>query len=559
MRHFFHPKLLDTLHGYSLKTFTSDAISGVLVGIIALPLAMAFAIASGVPPQAGLVTAIIAGFLISLLGGSRVAIGGPTGAFIVLIYETVRQYGVEGLLICTIMAGILLFLMGLFRMGSLVRFIPYPLITGFTSGIAVLIMLTQLKDFFGMTFSQNEAGFFSTIKALFQNIGTINPVTLFLSLACFFAIAFWPKKLARLLPAPIVILILATAVTGSLNLPVATIGSTFGGIPDTLPSISLPAFNVDTFQFLLSPAITIALLGAIESLLCAVVADTMIDDEHNPDQELMAQGIANIVTPFFGGLPATGAIVRTATNIRNGGKTPIAGMIHSLTILFVMLLAAPLAKYVPLAVLSAILIVMAMRMADWSEFGKLRLYPRSDAIVFILTFLLTVFFNLTVAVEAGMIVACILFIRRMSVQADVKVEPMKQTIQEEDALTHEIREYVASIEDVLVFRISGALFFGAAQKLKIIANSLKQHPKVLILQMGRAISLDATTLLVMDEIIRKSRTEGARILICGLNEHSELIMRRAHMLEKISDENILPNLQAALARAQEILNKKARN
>lgn len=556
MRHFFHPKILDALRGYSFKTFTADASSGALVGIIALPLAMAFAIASGVKPEAGLVTAIIAGFLISVFGGSRVAIGGPTGAFIVLIFGIVQQYGVEGLLICTIMAGILLFLMGLFRLGSVIRFIPYPLITGFTAGIAVLIMLSQLKDFFGMSFGQNEAGFFATLKALYQNIHTINPVTVALSSVCFVAIAFWPKKLARILPGPIVVLVLATIVTGSFDLPVATIGSTFGGIPNTLPAFQLPTFNVNTFQFLLGPAITLALLGAIESLLCAVVADTMIDDEHNPDQELMAQGIANIVTPFFGGLPATGAIVRTATNIRNGGKTPVAGIIHSITILLVMLLAAPLAKYVPLAVLSAILIVMAMRMADWGEFSRLRLYPRSDAIVFLLTFLLTVIFNLTVAVEAGMIVACVLFIRHMSVQSDVKVEPMKEKVTKEDAVTHEVKEYVEPIEDVLVFRISGALFFGAAQKLKIIAKSLKQHPKVLILQMGRAISLDATTLLVMDELIRKSRAEGAIIILCGLNEHSEVVMRRARMLEKISDENILPDLSSALNRAREVLKKE---
>lgn len=553
MRHIFHPKILDALRGYSFKTFTADAGSGALVGIIALPLAMAFAIASGVKPEAGLITAIIAGFLISVFGGSRVAIGGPTGAFIVLIFETVQQYGVEGLIICTIMAGILLFLMGLFRMGSIIRFIPYPLITGFTAGIAVLIMLSQLKDFFGMSFGQNEAGFFATLKALYQNIHTINPVTVVLSILCFIAIAFWPKKLARILPGPIVVLVLATLVTGIFSLPVATIGSTFGGIPSALPTFKLPVFDANTFQFLLSPAITIALLGAVESLLCAVVADTMIDDEHNPDQELMAQGIANIVTPFFGGLPATGAIVRTATNIRNGGKTPVAGIVHSITILLIMLLAAPLAKYVPLAVLSAILIVMAMRMADWGEFSRLRLYPRSDAIVFLLTFLLTVIFNLTVAVEAGMIVACVLFIRHMSVQSDVKVEPMKEKVKKEDAVTHEVKEYVEPIEDVLVFRISGALFFGAAQKLKIITKSLKQHPKVLILQMGRAISLDATTLLVMDDLIRKSRAEGATIIICGLNEHSEVVMRRAHMLEKISDENILPDLSSALDRARKLL------
>ncbi len=560
----FQPKLWTCLRNYNLKVFQADLLAGITVGIIALPLAMAFAIASGVTPEAGLITAVIAGFLTSFFGGSRVAIGGPTGAFIVIVLGIVNQYGLSNLLICTIMAGVILFIMGLTRMGSLVRYIPYPLISGFTTGIAVLIFLSQMKDFLGLNVKV-DPGLIGTLTSLSPHIAELHWPTLIMAGGCLLGIYLWPKKVARFFPGTIAMLIIATVVTAlfnsSMDLGIATIGSRFHGIPQAIPPMRIPDFSLETFQHLLAPAITIALLGAIESLLCAVVADGMIDDEHDPDQELMAQGIANIVTPLFGGIPATGAIARTAANIRNGGRTPVAGMIHALVLLSIILAAAPLAKHVPLAVLSAILITVAFNMADLKEIRYLREYPKSDIIVYLLTFLLTIIFDLTVAVEVGMIVACVLFIKRMSEQAGVEEQiiPMKMFYDNPnnpETPADPTAPLMEPLTDVLVVRITGAMFFGAAQKLKNVLLYLKREPKVVIIKMRQVISLDATTLVIMEEIITKCMNKGIAVIICCLQPQPHLVLKRAKVLERLPPENICLDLEKAIDRAGEILEAK---
>ena len=557
----FHPKLWDCLRNYNLKVFQADVMAGLTVGIIALPLAMAFAIASGVKPEAGLITAIIAGFLTSFFGGSRVAIGGPTGAFIVIVLGIVTQYGVPNLLICTIMAGVILFLMGLTRMGALIRYIPYPLISGFTAGIAVLIFLSQIKDFLGLKMTV-EPGLLGTISSLAPHIQELHWPTFIMAAACLAGIYLWPKRIARFFPGTIAMLVIATAATAlfndSMGLGIATIGSQFNGIPQNLPPMQIPTINIETFKYLLAPAITIALLGAIESLLCAVVADGMIDDEHDPDQELMAQGIANIITPLFGGIPATGAIARTAANIRNGGRTPVAGIIHAGVLLVIILAAAPLAKHVPLPVLSAILITVAFNMADWRELKYLFRFPKSDITVYLTTFILTIIFDLTVAVEAGMIIACVLFIKRMSEQAGVEEQiiPMKMFYDNPNnpaTPSGPTASMVEPLTDVLVVRVTGAMFFGAASKLKNVLLYLKREPLVVIIKMQQVISLDATTLIILDEIIEKCLARGIAVVVCSLQPQPRLALKRAKILEKLPPENICADLDCAIARAEKII------
>jgi SulP family sulfate permease len=409
----FRPRLLEMYGEYTVARLRTDILSGITVGILALPLAIAFAIASGMTPESGIYTAIIAGFIISLLGGSRVQIGGPTGAFIVIVYGIVVNYGVANLLICTLMAGVMLLAMGLLRMGTWIRFIPVSVISGFTKGIAVLILLSQVKDFLGLTTDKLPAEFFAQIKVLWHSLNTINWHTVGLSIACLILILAWPKKW-RLLPSPIVALVFGTLVVAGLDLPVETIGSKFGGIPQSLPTFAFPELSLETLRHLVAPAIAIALLGAIESLLSATVADNMIDDRHNPNQELIAQGIANIVAPLFGGFCATGAIARTSTNVRMGAFGPIAGIVHALTLLGIILVAAPLAKHVPLAALSAILVVVAWNMGEWGHFGEMRRYTMNYRAILLATFVLTVVFDLTVAVEVGMVMAALFFITRIS-------------------------------------------------------------------------------------------------------------------------------------------------
>jgi SulP family sulfate permease len=496
----FRPRLLDALEGYDRTRFFKDLGAGATVGIVALPLAMAFAIASGLKPEAGIWTAIIAGFLISLLGGSAVQIGGPAGAFIVIVYGIVERYGVANLLISTACAGVLLFAAGLFGLGRLVRFVPLSIVVGFTNGIAVLILLSQLKDMLGLTVAKMPADVFSQLHEMALQIGTFNPYAFALGLACVLGLAVWPMLLrneskaghavqrlaARMarsravqvgarLPGPIVALVTLTLVSWGFELPVETIGTRFGGIPEGAPTFALPDFSWETVKQLFTPTLTIALLGAIESLLCARVADQLSGrPRHDPNQELMAQGIANLVTPFFGGMPATGTIARTVTNIRSGGSSPIAGIVHAVTLMVVVLLAAPLARHVPLAVLAGILVFVGLNMGEWREFtpGQLRHFSRHYRLLMLGTFFLTVVFDLTVAVQVGIVLACALFVRRMSELFSVELVTMQPP--------------------VLTYRLYGAMFFGAAAKLDEAVNAAESAPR------GMTVVLDATHLIYLD-------------------------------------------------------------
>lgn len=546
---YFRPRLIDALRGYDKARFSTDVIAGITVGIIALPLAIAFAIASGAKPEAGIFTAIIAGFIISALGGSRVQIGGPTGAFIVIVYGIIMQYGYANLLICTMMAGVMLVAMGLTRMGNLIRFFPRPLIIGFTNGIAVLIILSQVKEFFGLQIEVMPADFIHKLQAIYHAASTVDVITLLLAASSALIIWFYPKTWGQKLPSPIVVLVLGTVVAALFNLPVETIGTRFGGIPQSLPVFDPPEFTFATLRHLMAPAMTIALLGAIESLLSAAVADGMIDDKHDPNQELVAQGIANIVTPFFGGLPATGAIARTATNVRSGATSPIAGIVHALTLLIVVLVAAPLATYIPLATLSAILLVVAINMGEWEGFRTLRKYPVSDSAVLVVTFLLTVIFGLTVAVEIGMFIAVFFFIKRITELTHVSVAEESPQIDDSEATL--MRKAVP--KGVVIYRVFGALFFGAADKLETILQQSNVGPDVLVLKMHEVISMDASALHTLEHLVGKLHKRGKHLILCGPHTQSYFLMHQAGFFEKIGQENVVANLDDALKRARELL------
>jgi SulP family sulfate permease len=525
----FRPKLVDTLKNYSAGTFFSDLAAGLTVGIVALPLAMAFAIAAGVKPEAGIFTAVIAGFLISALGGTKVAIGGPTGAFIVILYGIYAKYGAENLAICTIMAGVILFIMGAARLGTMIKFIPYPVTMGFTSGIAVLIFSTQIKDFFGLSIEKVPSDFVEKMRSLGEHAGTFQSPTIALAAASLGIILFWPKSL--------------------FQVPVETIGSKFGGIPQALPHPHLPALSWENIQHLFQPATTIALLAAIESLLCAVVADGMIDDRHDSNQELMAQGIANIVSPLFGGIAATGAIARTATSIKCGARTPIAGMIHAVTLLVIVLAAAPLAKFIPLATLSAVLVNVALNMGEWHNFKRLPKWPRSDAVVFVTAFSLTVVIDLTVAVEIGMVLAAVLFIKRVSETTQITaVDEISETEGTQHSLVgKEIPK------GVMIYRIFGSFFFGAADKLETALKRAGQEPDVLILRLRKVLAIDATGLNALEDLYEKLHARGKHLVLSGPHTQPLFMMDKAGFLDRLGRENTCANIELALARAREIL------
>ncbi len=548
---FFHPKLLDTLPGYNRALFASDLAAGITVGIVALPLAIAFAIASGVKPEAGIFTAIIAGMIISALGGSRVQIGGPTGAFIVIVYGIVMQYGLANLLICTIMAGFMLLLMGMFKLGSLIKFIPRPLVLGFTNGIAVLIALSEVKDFLGLKTASLPAEFSQKITALYQALPSFDLLTIALATLSMLLIIFYPRAWARHLPAPIAALALGTAAVAVFSLPVETIGTKFGGIPQGLPAFAMPEFTFATMHHLFAPSLTIALLGAIESLLSATVADGMINDRHDPNQELIAQGIANIVTPFFGGIPATGAIARTATNVRAGAYSPISGIVHSLTLLLIILVAAPLARHIPLATLAAILMVVAYNMGEWDAFGTLKRYPLGDNVVFLLAFTLTVVFDLTVAVEVGMIMAALFFIRRITDLTHVSVAD--ESPHEDDSAEALSRKAVP--QGVLIYRIYGALFFGAADKLETILQQQHALPEVLILKMDEVITMDSSALHTLESMHNKLHSHGKQLILCGAHTQPYFLMQQAGLFDRIGRDNVTDSLENALLRARQLVEK----
>lgn len=547
----FRPKLFDTLPGYGRAAFTQDFSAGITVGVLALPLAMAFAIASGMSPTAGIWTAIVAGFLIAALGGSHVQIGGPTGAFIPIVYAIVADYGVQSLLIATMMSGVLLFAMGAFRLGNMIRFIPVSVVIGFTNGIAVVIFLSQIKDFLGLSIDTLPGEFFGKMEVLFGALGTMDGPTVAVAIASLAVLLSWNRVATRVawmrrLPGPLAVLIIATAVNALFQMPVDTIGSRFGGIPQELPPIGLPDLSLGTLGKLIAPAVTIALLGAIESLLSARVADTLIDNRHDPNQELMAQGIANIAAPLFGGFAATGAIARTATNIRTGGRTPVAGMVHSLVLLAVVLALAPLASHIPLATLSAIVVIVSVNMGEWHAFSwkELKRYSAQYRLILLGTFFVTVVFDLTLAVELGMALASLFFIYRMSDLTRI------ERIRLEDHYGVVALSRPDGTPRILAYRVFGSLFFGAANKLENLMLMQDGHPDVVILDMEKVINIDTTGLDALQTLHRTLQKRGAELILCDLNAQPASIVARSGFGDALGEGRVVANLTEALLRAQ---------
>ena len=547
MAFFFRPKLLDSLKGYTREHLGTDIAAGITVGVVALPLAMAFAIASGLKPEAGLFTAIIAGFIISVLGGSKVQIGGPAGAFIVIVYGILERYGLSNLIVATAASGVLLFIMGLLKLGNLIRFIPIAVVIGFTNGIAVLIMLSQAKDFLGLKVTGMPADFFGMLRTLHEALPTFQAPAFGLALGSLILIVMWQRffsnlantapaqgfqRILQIVPGSIVALVFATWAAQAMNLPVETIGSKFGGIPSELPRLVWPEFSLANLQHLSMPIITLTLLGAIESLLCARIADGLIDDRHNPNQELMAQGVANFVTPFFGGMPATGTIARTVTNVKSGGRSPIAGMVHALTLLLVVWVAAPLANHIPLATLAAILMFVAWNMGEWHAFTDLKQFRIPYRITLLAVFLLTVMVDLTVAVEFGLFAACITFIYRISNLS--RVEPLND--KDTAKLTHQ--EGLVS-----AYRFYGALFFGAVKLVEAIEDKLPQ--KALVLDLKNLIYIDSSGIDALMALARICQKKQVRLIICGLNHQPLDIARRTGFLA-LAGQNVLPDYDSGL-------------
>ena len=548
----FRPKLLDCLPGYNRAQFGKDLAAGITVGVLALPLAMAFAIASGCSPTAGIWTAIVAGLLTSALGGSRVQIGGPTGAFIPIVYGIVAAHGFANLMGATILAGVMLLAMGIARMGQLIRFIPVTVVIGFTNGIAVVIFLAQIKDFFGLRIDNLPAEFFHRIKTLAAYAHTVDLPTLALSSACFIFLLSYNRlaqyvAVMRRAPGPLAVLIVGTLAAWLLELPVETIGSRFHGIPQELPAFGLPELSIHDFGKLISPAITIALLGAIESLLSARVADAQIDDRHDPNQELIAQGLSNIAAPLFGGFAATGAIARTTTNVRTGGRTPFAGIVHAGVLLAIVLVAAPLASYVPLATLSAIVMVVAINMGEWHEFRELKRFSWNYRIILLSTFFVTVLFDLTIAVELGMVLASLFFIYRMSELTRIERRPLREEASEPRFL------YPDGTMRVTAWQLFGSLFFGAVNKLEELLDPAAGHPEVVILDMTRLIQLDTTGLEGLENLRDKLAKRGCTLLVCGLNSQPGSLLERSGFIEHLGDANVCPDLSHALQRAYVLL------
>ena len=536
--------------GYDRPRLTRDILAGVVVGIVALPLALAFAIASGVPPERGLFTAIVAGFLISFLGGSRVQIGGPTGAFVVIVYGIVARFGYEGLVICTLMAGVILIALGFSRLGGLIKFIPHPVVTGFTSGIAVIIFTSQLPDFFGLDTGALPAEFIEKIRALAAAFPSLDPSTTLLAVGTVVFLAYWPR-VSRMVPGPFVAMVLGTAIVAWLNLPVDTIGSRFGDIPSSLPAPHIPRIPWNDLRELVSPAITIALLAAIESLLSAVVADGMVGTRHKSNTELVGQGVANIASVIFGGIPATGAIARTATNVKAGGRTPLAGMVHAIVLLLILAVAGKWAALVPLPVLSAVLVVVAYHMSEWRSFRSLLRAPRADVIVLLLTFLLTVFIDLTVAVQAGVIVAAILFMKRMADVTDVRgITDQITDSDEAEGMSETGRRRLP--RRVEVFEVSGPFFFGAANKLGDVISRVTARPKVMILRMGDVPTMDATGLHALSQVAPRS-PHGTALVLSEVQRPVLRIMVRAGFVELLGRENFAHTFEAAISRAEAII------
>ena len=548
------PKSVTTLKSYSRSQFASDAVAGVIVGVVALPLAIAFAIASGVTPDRGLYTAIIAGFLISALGGSRVQIGGPTGAFVVIVYGIVQKYGIDGLVVATIMAGVILIVLGVARLGASIKFIPHPVVVGFTSGIAIIIFSSQVKDFLGLQMGEVPAEFIPKWRAFAANFHSVSPYTIGISLAALLIMVLWPK-VSRRIPGPFVALIATTVLANLLHLPVETIGTRFGAISASLPHPVIPHVTLAQVTGLVAPAFTIALLAAVESLLSAVVADGMIGGRHRSNMELVAQGVANIAAPIFGGMPATGAIARTATNVKNGGRTPVAGMIHALTLLLITLFFGRWAGSIPLATLAAILVVVAYHMSEWRTFRSELSAPKSDVAVLLTTFLLTVLIDLTVAIEVGMVLAAFLFMRRMAEVTNVSIVTREladgmEGDEEDDPNSVRKRAVPRGVE---VFEISGPFFFGAAEQFKDTLRQVAKKPQVLIIRMRNVPAIDSTGLHALHELARGCRHDRTLLLLADVHAQPMFALARSDMLEEIGEANLFGNLDDALDKAREFL------
>ncbi len=545
----FVPKLFSTLKGYTRAQFGRDLAAGVIVGIVAIPLAIAFAIASGVTPGRGLWTAIVAGFLVSALGGSRVQIGGPTGAFVVIVYGIVQKYGVDGLTVATLMAGVLLVIMGFAKLGSAIKFIPHPVITGFTSGIAVIIFSSQVKDLLGLRMGSVPADFVSKWGAFAANASSVTPAAVVVAVVSLVILVAWPR-ISQRVPAPFVALVLGTVVARAAHLPIETIGSHFGPIDPSMPHPQLPHLSVSEVTGLVAPAFTIAMLAAIESLLSAVVADGMIGGRHRSNMELVAQGIANIASPMFGGIPATGAIARTATNIKNGGRTPIAGMTHALTLLLVTLFFGQYAAQIPLAVLAAILVVVAYHMSEWRTFRAELRMPKSDVVVLLATFGLTVLVDLTVAIAVGMVLAAFLFIRRMASVTNVSIVSAGV---EDDLSLDPAEAWRRSIPPgVSVFEIMGPFFFGAVETFRETLDGIGEHPRVLVIRMRDVHALDSTGMHALRDVVRRSRRAGAEVILADVQPQPRAALEAAGALDEIGAANITLDIDDALARAYEL-------
>lgn len=554
----FKPRLLQCLKNYNRKTFVADLMAGIIVGIVALPLAIAFGIASGVTPEKGIITAIVAGFVISALGGSKVQIGGPTGAFIIIIYGIIQQYGMEGLTIATLMAGVFLILFGLLHLGTIIKFIPYPIVVGFTSGIAVTIFTTQVKDLFGLNITSVPSDFIEKWICYFNNFSTVDLWSSVIGIVSVVIIMLTPK-VSKKIPGSLVAIIVMTIAALLLKQfagveSIETIGDRFA-ISNSLPEATVPALSWETIKNLVSPAITIAILGAIESLLSAAVADGVIGDHHNSNTELIAQGVANLASPIFGGIPATGAIARTMTNINNGGRTPIAGIVHAVVLLLIFLFLMPLAKYIPMACLAGVLVVVSYGMSGWRSFLALMKNPKSDVTVLLITFFLTIIFDLTIAIEVGLIIACLLFMRRMSETTDVHVISNEINPDDEDSDMHLGNiEHLTIPKGVEVYEINGPYFFGAGNRFEEIMATLGDRPKVRIIRMRKVPFVDSTGIHNLTNLCEMSQKEGIQIVLSGVTEKVHSQLNKAGFYDIVGQDNICSHIDIALDRAKEIIN-----
>jgi SulP family sulfate permease len=546
MNHVFYPKLLSVLkQGYSRQQFSKDAFAGIIVGIVALPLAIAFAVASGVSPEKGLTTAIVAGLLISVLGGSRVQIGGPTGAFIVIVYGIIQVYGLDGLIISTILAGVILIIMGLLKLGSLLKFIPHPLIVGFTSGIALTIFSTQINDALGMEIKNIPSEFIDKWITYFAHLGDVNPVAIIVTMVTI-VISVGFKKITTKIPGSFIAILVVTAASQIFNLPIATIESVFGDIPQTI-NLTFPSIDLSQMHMYFAPALTIALLGGIESLLSAVVADGMISGNHRSNTELIAQGIANVVTPFFGGIPATGAIARTATNVKNGGRTPVAGIMHAVTLLFIMLFFGQWAKLIPMSCLAGILIVVSYNMSEWYSFVTILKGSKFDVLVLLVTFFLTVLVDLTFAIEIGIVLASLLFMKRM---ADVG----SQVVFEVDSDV--LENYSDLPKELGIYEISGPFFFASAKQYRSTIKSIGTKSKVLILRMRHVPFIDSTGMHNLKDVVREIQHSGTKVVLSGVQPNVLKELERHNFFALVESQNVLPAFDQALKRAKILLGKE---